>query len=192
MKRASAGFTVLELLLAASVLGVLLALLAGLLQSTQQAYDTNEKVSFEQQSIEAASELLGYELALAGYRGADTAYAGRDFGGLPALEVTPNRTQITLRFFEDRFQTAPKLTEVTFKIKANGKALVRKVGNGTFQEVARGVTGLEVTEFMLNGTGVSTQLPALEVLSGLTVQLSFANGSYRDIPVHFQNSLVAR
>lgn len=192
MKRARSGFSVLELLLAAAMLGTLLALLAGLLQSTRRAHDTNEQLSFQQQSVEAASELLRYELGLAGYRGTDAAYAKRSFGGQAAFDVSPKRDQLTVRFFEDKFQAKPKLVEVSFKIKSDGSALVRKVGNGSFQEVARGVSKLEVTEFMVNGAGASTQLPKLVELKGLTVRLGFAGGSYRDIPVQFHNSLVVR
>lgn len=192
MKRAHAGFTLLELLLAAAMLGTLLALLAGLLQSTGRAHNATEELSFEQQSAEAAEELLRYELGLAGYRGADANYASRDFGGLPAFELSPDRKHITVRFFEDKFQTQPEFNEVSFKIKSDGTALVRKVGRGTFQEVARGISGLEITEFMVNGAGVSRQLPVLEKLTGLTVQLKFADDSYRDIPIHFHNSLVTR
>jgi len=192
VKRARSGFTVLELLLATAMLGTLLALLAGLLQGTQRAQDANEQLSLEQQSVEAASELLRYELSLAGFRGTDAAYGSRDFGGLPALELSPSRDQIKVRFYEDKFQPQPKLNEVVFKIKSDRTALVRKAGRGRFQEVARGVTGFNVTEFRLKNGGVSTQVPDLAQLSGLTVQLSFADGSNRDIPVQFHNNLVAR
>lgn len=191
MRRARAGLTVLELLLAAVVLGVLLTLLAGLLQSTRRAYDANEQLSFEQQAVEAATELLRYELGLAGYRGADAACMTRDFGGLPALELSPGRDQITIRFFEDRFKSEPKLNEVAFKIKSNGKALVRNSNGSYFQEAAQGITGLEVTEFVLHDSSLSAQLPPLDKLAGLTVRLSFASGAQRDIPITFQNVLAA-
>src|SRR5690606_22469212 len=84
MRRAK-GFTIIELLIAGAILVVLLAALGRVYVGSMRAYRTNEAVSTERQNLQAVTELLQYEIGLAGYRCADSVSAAlnRVFSGPP-------------------------------------------------------------------------------------------------------------
>lgn len=189
MRRAH-GLTLVELLISIAILGSILGVLSALFLSTNRAYERNQILSETQQTVEATTQLLSYELSLAGYRGVDVTapgFASRDFGGQNVLVVSPDRQRITVRYYEDRFVGCPRLTEATFAVRMSAKALTRdvrtfecgerynpsKTSSGA-QQVVLGVTRLEVLSHSA---------------TGIQVRITFEGGSQRVIPVTFHNAL---
>src|SRR6056297_3348734 len=80
------GFTLIELLLASAILVLIVGALSAYLVTSARAYETTEDLSDRQQEIEAAVNVLSYDLALAGYRGTTPSQQSRTFSG-PTLEV---------------------------------------------------------------------------------------------------------
>lgn len=190
--RRACGLTLVELLISIAIFGGIFGVLAALFMSTNRAYQRNEALSEAQQTVETATQLLSYELALAGYRGVDIAsasFASRDFGGQEVVAVSADRRQVTVRYYEDRFVGCPRLTEATFAVRASsaGRALTRDVRtfdcgerynpnkrSSGAQQLVLGVTGLEVLSYSE---------------AGMQLRLTFVGGGQRVIPVAFQNAV---
>src|SRR5690606_20232666 len=101
MRRGDAGFTVLELLIAAAVAAVVLTVAALLYSSSARAYRVNEEVSEVRQGIQAAISLLQYEIGLAGYRCTDDDALTRAFSGQPLVATdgaSGSADSITVRY----------------------------------------------------------------------------------------------
>jgi prepilin-type N-terminal cleavage/methylation domain-containing protein len=189
--RRAHGLTLVELLISIAILGSILGVLSALFLSTNRAYERNQALSEAQQTVETTTQLLSYELALAGYRGVDVTAPGftsRNFGGQDPVVVSPDRQRITVRYYEDRFVGCPRLTEATFAVRTSAKALTRdvrtfecgerynpnKTSSGA-QQVVLGVTKLEVLTHSA---------------TGIQVKITFEGGSQRVIPVAFHNALM--
>lgn len=182
------GFSVVELLVAAAILGVLLAVLGSLYVSTRRSYDASERVSETRQTIQTATELLAYEIGLAGYRGVDvgvdTIATARPFsarpltvvdGGLSVGVVQPDT--VTVRYYEDRFQSGgPTLVTASYTV-ANG-SLVRTEGS-TSSVLVDDVTDFQViswfnrvaTEFVVPTASADANRPADADLAGIGLEL---------------------
>lgn len=136
------GFTLVELLIASVIVTALLGALGGLLTTSSRAYQTNERQTQNQQSLDAIVQFLRYDIRLAGYAGSG---GDADLGGSP-LKVKSNAfgpgDSVTVRYFEDRYG-APGVVSATYYVNDDG--LVRDVGSGP-EVLARGVTNLEVVD----------------------------------------------
>jgi prepilin-type N-terminal cleavage/methylation domain-containing protein len=193
MRKRHSGFTLIELLLAAAIMGVILTALSGLFVSTTRAYRANEDISERQQNMEAATQLLKYEIALAGYRGTDvnSSSASRKLSG-SSLTVIPGSGSapdiLTIRYYEDRpphSPESPELQVVTYSVDKNSNNvwnLYRQQGTASQakQPAVEGVTNLKVTEYRLKNGAASASMPSkIEDLAGMTLRLTFVNGEMR-------------
>lgn len=129
------GFTLVELLVASTIMVLILSALGGLFVNTNRAYRKNEEVSDRQQSADAAAQLLSYEIGLAGYRGSTDAALLRTFSGstlsiTKGVSATASDT-IVVRYYEDRFTNIGEQLIATFDaIPVNGSYnLYRKEQN---------------------------------------------------------------
>jgi Tfp pilus assembly protein PilW len=188
--RQRSGITLIELLIAAAIMIIVLTALTNLFVSTTRAYQANERASELQQNMEAAAQLLKYDIALAGYRGTENLCVS--LGGAPISVTTgtgTNPDSITVRYCEDRYSSLT-LQEVTFSIStASGVLnLFRQQGDSN-QPIVEGVANLKVVSYR-NGSGtLQTTMPALNNLAGLTIRLTFVNGATRDVSIVLHNPL---
>lgn len=147
--RSSEGFTVVELLITASIFIVILAAVLGFLVSGTRAYSVTSERSEALQDSEAVLQLLRYEVAMAGYRGIEASTYGRTFTSGSDETLVVHRTSdgdvLTLRYFEDRFISGSDTGErvVSFYVDETSNALVR-------QETRPGLSGSgQTTELMV-------------------------------------------
>lgn len=168
------GFTIVELLVAGTIMVLILSALGSLFTSTNKAYRTNDELSEQQQSMDAAGQLLEYEIGLAGYRGSDNTFSSNTFTG-NTLEVVKGGApetsdKITVQYYEDRFGKA--LTKVTFEAdKTDGiYNLYRTSGNK--QPAVQNVKNLKVLKYIRkDGTEGSTA--TADTLAALKIELTF-------------------
>src|SRR5690606_37848002 len=118
MRARNQGITVIEVLIAAAIVGVVLAITLRLYGGTVRAYRVNEEVAETRQGIQAAISLLQYEIGLAGYRCTDGSALTRTFGSSPLIAVDGSSgasDSITVRYYEDRYVAGScELTQVTY------------------------------------------------------------------------------
>ena len=121
MRARNQGITVIELLIAAAIVGVVLAITLQLYGGTVRAYRVNEEVAETRQGIQAAISLLQYEIGLAGYRCTDGSALTRTFGSSPLIAVDGSSgasDSITVRYYEDRYVAGScELTQVTYYVE---------------------------------------------------------------------------
>ncbi len=201
------GITLVELLIAASILGVLLAALTGLFSSSAGAMKKNKELSDKQQNAAVAEQVLKYELGLAGYRGATTdALVANTFTNKTLAVTTGSGTAsdtIQVRYYEDRLYgtgtTATKnglLRNVTFGVQqVNGKSyLTRKECNTSSCITAATATPLvaDITKLKITGyfrpEGPATRLDVIPPdVVGLALQLTFSDTTTKNVFISFQN-----
>ncbi len=193
------GFTIVELLISAAIFGIVLTLLASIFVTSRRAYTRSEEVGETRQAIQAALELMNYDVGLAGYRGVDIAPAAisatRPFASLPLTVTDGTGTSpdtITVRFYEDRFVVGlPTLRTITYSIV--DEALVRTDGT-VATPVVDGVTDLQVnswlnraaTEFVVPTTSASANRPAPANLAGIGLRIRVTG---QDVPMSLVVSL---
>ncbi len=209
--RRTAGFTLLELLIAAAILVLILAAIGGLLVGSLHGYTTNETVSNRQQDVESAVAVLSYDLSLAGYRGAtSTTFAAQDFGSTPTLEVVKGATAsdpdvLTIRYFEDTSRlygatnTCTSYCQVSYEVgtDADGTSVLYRVegdGSGTKRGILQNLANLKVVEYIQrNGVHVAADpgVSAPAALGGLNIELTLADGGVWRFPIGVANPQTA-
>lgn len=195
--RLALGFTLVEMLIASAILGVILAALTGLFSSSSNALRTNKTLSDQQQNAAISEQVLKYELGLAGYRGvSQNDLIGNTFTG-HTLSVTRGTgsasDSIRVKYFEDRLYgegSTDILRDVTFSIRTSGgkSYLTRKEGSGTASNLVEGVTQLKVLNYIKrNGDVIPASSTIPNTLVGLQVKLEFTNAPAKTVFVSFQN-----
>ena len=208
-----AGITLTELLIAAAVLGITIVAITALLAQTTQAYRVNEESSRRQQEIEAAVQILSYDLALAGYTGTDLASVSRTFGGSPTIEVRRGAASdgesdlLVVRYFEDASRSygadagcdgsfCVVTYDVDFDEEAGSLVLYRIAsGPGAGEDDVRGIVQA-VEDFFVVGVilrsgevaPLGTTLPSN--MAGLYMEITFENGGAWRFPIGIGNSQV--
>lgn len=149
------GFTLVELLIAAAILGVLLTVLSVLFTSSARAYRTTADVSDLQQRAELVRTLLTYELGLAGYRGVGSGYASLTPPSTPltlSLAADGSIAEVGAVYLEDRYSGTPAFRSVAYSVGpvtgVAGGALVRTEG-GVASPALEGVQALRAVRFLL-------------------------------------------
>jgi Tfp pilus assembly protein PilW len=183
MKQRLAGLTIVEMLIAAAILGIVLLVLGNYLVVTNNAYDVTVDSIDELQEAQAAIKLLKYELSLAGYRGTDNSYDTNTFNNEQTLSVTRRNSgsdDIEIRYFEDRFYDgtgSAALQTVTYSI-VNGN-LSRQAG-ATNQTIIA-AEKLKVTRY-LKKTGLEVSALTVqsmpEDLVGFTLELTISGKTH--------------
>lgn len=182
-RRLDAGLTVLELLIAGAILAIVIAVLAQLFSSTTRAYALNERLTDRQQEAAAASQMLTYQVGLAGYQGTgESDFANRPFpGGTFAITLgVDGNDAILVRYYEDRGYGADELEglqEVLFYVDPEERALMCKTGDASSEVIARGVLKMRVVSLIMRGGQSAPPVPGMEVpedVAALNVELTFS------------------
>lgn len=200
--RENQGFSLIELLIAGAILIALISMLGSIYVGTQRTYSLNETISNERQSVQAVTELLQYELGLAGYRCTDNVASAtaRVFTASPVTVVdgaSGAPDEITVRYYEDRFTDgACALRTVRFYIH---QGQLWRSADGTSAPAVNGVTNMQVSswldssniQFNVTATSVNLNRPADPDLAGMGITLTIEDGHGRDqtevVTVGFKN-----
>ena len=178
--RASArfGLTLVELLIALAVLSLMLAATAALIVGsarTQQAVDTQIRRT---STATAVTELITYEVALAGYSGTAAVPVASSGSSVEVVLGTAEGVSdsITVRFLEDAFLGGEDDGQrlITYRVNADGQ-LVREA-DGESSVLVDGVVELRVLEFIGRDRSVTSAAPGAVLpaeVAGIRVEVRF-------------------
>ena len=187
-RRRTEGITLIELLIAMGIFGVLIAALSGLFITAARGYEAAAQTSEEFQDAEAALQIMLYDIRLAGYRGVgsdfDKSFSGADQDTVSVLLGT-DTDEIRVRYFED--DTYLKATDdgertIAYYVDTDSSTLIRTEA-GTDYEVVSNITGFRVDAFVQpdqiaidvrNADG--TPAPPPTNISAVEMTLSFEGG----------------
>jgi len=182
--RRPAGFTLLELLLALTLLGMLLLVFGRVLISSYRASQLGSEL-FERDLLrKVATDVVRYDVRLAGYLGSGSPVTMA--AGLPTLAVERGRVgdsdEIQVRYLEDRYLEPPRLREITFSVAKDSRNvynLYRREGSGRRQPAVAGVSGLTVVGVLTPSGAVLDPLEESLLhrrVTALVIELTFSWG----------------
>ncbi len=207
------GFSLVELLIAGAILGIILTVLTNLFVSSSRASERVDELSDRQQEAHATRQVLQYEIGLAGYRGTKNSgtlmnlLANRTFvlsSTSTCNTSTPNCTiamtrrssstqpdTLTVRYYEDRNYNGsdtPVLRTVAFSIGSDAgvSSLFRQQDGGTAVAIIPNVTNLKIADYVLYDD--TNAVTASNNLAGLELDITYANQQTDTILVVFQNA----
>ena len=182
-----AGFTLVELLVAAAIFVTLLVVLSALFVGTTRAYRVNEAVTERQQDTQAAIALFQEELSLAGYRGVCGSATSNAFGQ-PTFEVAkgsaadtdPGDDLIRIRYYDDRYSGSAcgTLRTVAFSAGTDDAGrpslMLQSDGIGAPTPIIAGVSGLRLFGYVDTSGGLTATMPSAGFIA-VSVELTFTD-----------------
>jgi len=201
----TAGFTVIELLIASVILVIVLGALTSYMVSSRQAMGVTEQLSDRQQEVEAAVNVMSYDLALAGYRGTTPDDFARTFGNSTLLvekEVDGGESdRLTIRYFEDSARlygaddTCGSPCQVTYEVGTEDDGLsylLRQEGGAAERGIVQRVEYFRVIQVIQRDGSLvditsanAASLPS--DLAGLNIEIAFSTGGLWRFPVGISN-----
>ena len=192
-----AGFTIVELLIAAAIFVVILVALVALFVNSSQAYTVNERISERQQDAQTVRALIQNEVSLAGYRGVCQDATANPFGGSPTIEVqrdtpTAGSDTIRVRYVDDRFGSGGggcgPVRAVAFSIgeddQGRDSLMVDYDGGGPSPAVAN-VSGLRLIGYVTGDGGEAANRPASFI--AVRFEIEFSDGRVGRFVVGLRN-----
>lgn len=197
------GFTLVELLVASVIMLLILSALGNLFIGTNRAYRKNDQVSERQQSVDAAGQLLGYEIGLAGFRGSKSGELTSNTFTTPILLGTltvPAKTliiekgttasapdKITVRYYESRYPDTAISTVTQFSIGQDSNSaynLYRQsatpsASDATRQPAIANVKNLKVLKY-IKKDGNEANSATADTLAALKLELTFTDPPFTD------------
>ncbi|MEX2536135.1 MAG: type II secretion system protein [Trueperaceae bacterium] len=184
----SLGMTLLEMLLACTLLGVLLLTATGVQVQARKASTVSEEVAFHAQIVELASELLRYHLGLAGHRGLG-APGNLQGPGLALARGSGGSDAFAVRYLEERWYAQPELRALRFDVRRDSTGrwnLYQQEEGATRQPAVQHVNGLELTGIIaLDGAELSADASLPVDAVAIELNLRFSWGESRTLMVSF-------
>lgn len=187
MRRRAGGFSLVELLVASSVLMTLLAALGALFVSSSRGYESNRAATSAAGQLRSAVQALQYDVSMAGFRGLDGDAAEREIATPLAVTLAGSDAdadaswaiaEIVSRYVETRYvQGAPVVREVTFRVH-DGVLERRERAGGAFVGIANDIIDLRLVRYRRVGT--STAAPSVAVpadVTGLDLRIVYRHGT---------------
>ncbi len=155
------GFTLVEVMIALLISGIVMASVYSAFQSQQDSYLAQDQVAEIQQNIRVGKDMMLREIRMAGYDPTQNANAGVTMATISQFGFTQDLDE------DENVTTVPSET-VTFKLNSdsNGDGIVdgggvstigRKTGAGVvFQPVAENIQSIEFYYFLSNAAPTST------------------------------------
>lgn len=190
-----AGLTLIEILVALMIAGLLVLLLGQMLRGTRASAAAVDRALDPLQVLDLAAELLTEEIGLAGHLGWPEPAVVADLppGSTPTSFIRPGldlvlnvaSDAVTVRYIDDRLVAGPLARVVTFEAgrdSAGEPQLFRRAGASSRQPLVAGVESLRVVALVSSGSELApTEAPA-EPLRAIVLRLA-ASGSYRDVVI---------
>ena len=131
--RSQKGFTLVELLVAMAIAGIVMAAGYSMYISQQKAYQTTEDVSALQQNLRSAMYFIEHDMRMAGYNPtrSSQAFSFTDIASNSCTFLTDTSEDGVLQNESER---------ITYLL--SGNMLQKRFGTGTPQTIAENITGL--------------------------------------------------
>lgn len=194
--KSSAGITIVEMLIASTILVVVLGSLGGLYVSSSRAYQTNRAVTASSGQLRSAVQALQYDVSLAGYCGVSADCELADPLSLEVQSVGDTRivTSLVSAYVETRYSASAAPVTVRYTV-AKGR-LWRSQDGSDPVAIAAGVSSLELLGYLDRSASDPNQhvyrRPPPGQLSGLRLRLNYAlNGAAaaESFSINLQNEL---
>lgn len=188
-RHAQKGFTLVELLVAMAVLGVMMAGVLDLLMVGHQSYLVSANLAETQQSARVALDRMIREVRQAGYNP-----AGATFNAITAATATSLTIQLDLDGSgaiqaDGPDGLADTGDEEVIGYSLNGTSLERKAGGAAAQLVIDGVQSLTLTYLDVNGATISDPASNLGAIRSIVV---FLTTQPERVPASYQAGKVTR
>src|SRR5690606_32894270 len=197
-----AGFTLIEMLIAGFVFALIMGALTAYFVNSTRGNRAMETVSNRQQELEAAVNVMTYDVALAGYKGTTPDEVAREFAN-PSLVVTkasgPNNSdRLQIRYFEDSHrlfgadETCGSPCLVTYEVAEDAGTvnLYRQEGSDPEKGIVQEVEHFKVIQYILRDGSqldVTSATPVPSNLAALNIEIAFATGGLWRFPVGLNN-----
>ena len=150
-ERREGGFTLTELLVAMVLAGVAMSAIYAAYVTQQRAYKTTTDVTAAQQNLRSAMYFLEKDLRMAGFD-------PQDSGSFGFTNTLTNSFKFTWDEDEDGALSGGS-EYITYKFESPETTLERDSGDGSFNDIADGISGVTFTYF--TASGVTTTTPGL-------------------------------
>lgn len=185
--RAEHGLTVVELLIAASIVVAVLAMAGVFLAQQTQMQRATQNRSELQDRVRVGMQLMSQDLALTGNSAVialdggrlDITWPGCFDGAAGCLEVADSGRSMKVRYLSSQFPSGDECRDVTYRLSNDGVLQRSDVGCGeaeSFVDLADDIVTFEVTVHCSNGNDLnefpSAQCPTLNSYGrSVTVEL---------------------
>ncbi len=142
-KRGESGFTLVELLAAILISGIVMAGIYSVFISQQKAFSTQERIAEMNQNCRALMDVITREVRLAGYK-----TSAAVFNGVATAQA--NTIRILADLDQDG-QTTGEGEDITYSYRAETRQVLR---NGV--PIAENITGLNFIYTLVDGTTTAT------------------------------------
>ncbi len=172
----SGGFTLIELMAAILISGIILAGLYCVFHSQQMAFSAQEQVAEMNQNIRAALDLMSREIRLAGYKTSTSTMIGIVTATAASIQVLADLNQDGDTLGTDE--------NITYSYNAGTKQICR---NGVSLPIADNITNLSFTYTLANGSVTSTPANPADIrkvtvsITARTSNPDQGTGAYRSI-----------
>ncbi len=171
MIRKENGFTLVELLVALALTGLVMVAVYRTFETQQKVYVVQDDVASMQQELRAAMDIMCRDLRMAGFNPASSP----NFG---ILEATSSTLQFTVDVDEDGLLVdAANDPNEQIRYSLNGTTLGRAVWGGGAQPVAEDVDALDLVYLDANGAVIAN--PAANLGSIRSIQITMVARSGR-------------
>lgn len=160
--RHESGFTLTELLVAMVLAGVAMSAIYAAYVTQQRAYKTTQDVTAAQQNLRSAMYFLEKDLRMAGYDPQD----GGTFGFTNTLD---NSFKFTWDVDENGVLSGAS-EYITYKFETPETTIERDSGDGSFNDIADGISGVTFTYFTDSGVTTTTPDQVRMVLVDMTAE----------------------
>jgi prepilin-type N-terminal cleavage/methylation domain-containing protein len=181
-----AGMTVVELMVALVIFGVVIGVVFGFLTEARQSYTNTRQKAQYQQGLRAVMSLVTREVRSAG---CDPAGAG--FERFPLADADQIRCRMDLNGDTDAVDTNPD-EDITYAFNAGTGDLTRDVGGGA-TVILRGLTNLSFNYYDEDGNLLNAvPLSAIDRASIRSVDLVMTGETDKHEPVNYTTRIAVR
>ncbi|MBN2538918.1 MAG: prepilin-type N-terminal cleavage/methylation domain-containing protein [Deltaproteobacteria bacterium] len=165
------GFTLVEILVALSIMGIAIGAIYGIFIASNRSYKTQEHVTEAQQGVRVGTDFMVRDIRIAGLNPLETAGAGIE-------EATATKIRITSDIDMNGAIDAPLNNEerITYEYDSANDRLRRCLYEGTasesWQTLIDNVSALSLGYLDANGTAIASPVAAADLGSIKTVVIS--------------------
>lgn len=166
---AEAGFTIIELLVAMVLGGIILSAITTSFMSQQRYYNAEEQVAEMVQNARAAMDMISREARMAGFNPAKVSFNG----------ITYSTSQLEIKADLDGDGTTSGTHEdITYTYDSSALQIKRKVGSGTPQPFVENIQAFTFAYLDSSGTATTTSANIRQIRVTITAKTAKVDPNY--------------